>query len=231
MIKEEIIVVGGGLAGLRAAIAASEAGVPVAVLTKLHPVRSHSGAAQGGINAALGNHPAGKDDTPAKHAYDTIKGSDFLADQDAVEVMTAEAPNVIMELDKWGCPFSRNDDGKIGQRPFGGAGFPRTCYGADKTGHYMLQTLYEQTVKRNIKVYEEWMVVSVIVEDGACHGVIAMELATGRIEAINAKAVIFGTGGAGRIYGRSSNATGPACRSRTWSSSSSTRPRLSARTS
>jgi len=205
MIFHEVLVVGGGLAGLRAAIEAHDLGSEVAVLSRVHPVRSHSVAAQGGINAALANHPASQDDTPEKHAFDTIKGSDYLADQDAVELLTSEAPTRIFEMEHWGCPFSRLDDGRIAQRPFGGAGYPRTCYAADKTGHALLHTMYEQTLRRGIKVYEEWQVVSLSVADGRCHGVVALDLRTGRLEAIGARAVIFGTGGGGRIYGHSTN--------------------------
>lgn len=196
----DVIVVGGGLAGMRAAIAAHDAGVKVALLSKIHPVRSHSGAAQGGINAALANHPDAKDDTPERHAYDTIKGSDFLADQEAVEVMTAIAPETIFEFDHWGCPFSRFDDGSIAQRPFGGAGYPRTCYGADRTGLYLLHTLYEQVVKKNITVFYEMFVTKLAVKAGRCSGVVAMNLHTGEFQAIGANAVIFATGGSGRIY-------------------------------
>ena len=124
MIHHQLIVVGGGLAGLRAAVEAKAAGVDVAILSQVHPGRSHSGAAQGGINAALANHPDGHDDTREKHAFDTVKGGDYLADQDAAIQMTKDAPGVIYEMDHWGCPFSRFDDGRIAQRPFGGAGYP-----------------------------------------------------------------------------------------------------------
>ncbi len=202
----DVLVVGGGLAGLRAAVAAQEAGVKVAVISKLHPVRSHSGAAQGGINAPLGNNPKGKDDSPQKHAYDTIKGSDFLADQDAVETFIGAAAQAIYELEHWGCPFSRTEDGRIAQRPFGGAAFPRTCYGADRTGHYILQTLYEQIIKRNIKVFEEWFVTSLVVDNNIASGVVAIDMLSGKLETIPAKAVVIATGGPGRIYGKSSNA-------------------------
>ncbi len=205
MIYHEVLVVGGGLAGLRAAIEAHDAGCEVAVLSRVHPVRSHSVAAQGGINAALGNHPDARDDTPEKHAFDTVKGSDYLADQDAVEVLTGEAPARIYEMEHWGCPFSRTEEGKIAQRPFGGAGYPRTCYAADKTGHALLHTMYEQTLKRGIKVYEEWQVVSLAVAEGRCHGVVALDLRTGELVPVGAGAVIFGTGGGGRIYGHSTN--------------------------
>jgi len=201
----EILVVGGGLAGLRAAIEAHDAGCEVGVLSRVHPVRSHSVAAQGGINAALGNHPDARDDNPERHAFDTVKGSDYLADQDAVEILTGEAPARIYEMEHWGCPFSRTEEGRIAQRPFGGAGYPRCCYAADKTGHALLHTMFEQTLRRGIKVYEEWQVVSLAVADGRCYGVVALDLKTGRLEAVGARAVVFGTGGAGRIYARSTN--------------------------
>ncbi len=153
----------------------------------------------------MGNVEANRDDNWEKHAYDTIKGSDFLADQDAVEVMTKDGPERIIEMEHWGCPFSRTDDGKIAQRPFGGAGFPRTCYAADKTGHYLLVTAYEQVLKRNIKVYEEWFVTSLILEGGAVRGVVAFDILTGDLDVFRAKAVILATGGAGWIYGKSTN--------------------------
>ena len=205
MIYHEVLVVGAGLAGLRAAIEAHDAGSEVAVLSRVHPVRSHSVAAQGGINAALGNHPDSSDDSPDRHAFDTVKGSDYLADQDAVTILTGEAPATIFEMEHWGCPFSRTPEGKIAQRPFGGAGYPRTCYAADKTGHALLHTMYEQILRRGIKVYEEWQVLSLSVAGGRCHGVVALDIRTGKLEPINAKAVIFGTGGGGRIYGHSTN--------------------------
>ena len=205
MIHHQVIVVGGGLAALRTAIAAQE-DTDVAVLSMVYPVRSHSGAAQGGINGALANNPDGRDDTPEKHCFDTVRGSDYLADQDAAEVMTREAPNCIYEMEHWGVPFSRFDDGTIAQRPFGGAGFPRTCYCADKTGHVLLHTMYEQCVRRGVTFYPERMVVSLAVEDGSCHGVIAMNMITGELEAFQGEAVFFGTGGSGRVYARSTNA-------------------------
>ncbi|MGE5619668.1 MAG: FAD-binding protein [Sphingomonadaceae bacterium] len=205
MIHHQVIVVGGGLAALRAALAAQEA-ADVGVLSLVYPVRSHSGEAQGGINAALANNPEGKDDNWEKHAFDTIKGSDYLADQDAAETMAREAPGCVYEMEHWGVPFSRFDDGTIAQRPFGGAGFPRTCYAADKTGHVLLHTMNEQCVRRGVKIYPERMVLSLAVEDGRCHGVVAMNLVTGQLETFRAEAVIFGTGGAGRVYARSTNA-------------------------
>lgn len=208
MIFHDIIVVGGGLAGLRAAIAAKMNGVDVAVISKLHPVRSHSGAAQGGINAALANNPDGKDDTPHRHAYDTIKGSDFLADQEAAFILTESAPGIVREMEHWGCPFSRFEDGSIAQRPFGGAGFPRTCYGADRTGHYLLQTLFEQCVQHQVKIMEEWFVLGLSIDDNrTCRGVVCLDLHNGNLEMVGANAVIFATGGSGRMYGtKTSNA-------------------------
>ena len=175
MITHDVLIVGGGLAGLRAAIEVSQY-ADTAIISRVHPLRSHTGAAQGGINASLGNIEANKDDNWEKHAYDTIKGSDFFADQDAVEAMTKEAPARIIEMEHWGCPFSRTEDGKIAQRPFGGAGYPRTCYAADKTGHYLLVTAYEQVLKRNVKVYEEWFATSLIVEGDAIKGLVAFDI-------------------------------------------------------
>ncbi|HXZ98564.1 MAG TPA: FAD-binding protein [Candidatus Acidoferrum sp.] len=199
-----MIIVGGGLAGLRAAIEAS-ALADTAVISRVHPLRSHTKAAQGGINAALGNAEDGRDDTPEKHAFDTVKGSDFLADQDAVELMTRMAPECILELEHWGCAFSRTDEGKIAQRPFGGAGFPRTCYGADRTGLYLLQTVYEQSVVRNVKEYQEYFVTSLIIDEASCRGVIALNIRTGELVPIAAKATILATGGAAWAYRVSTN--------------------------
>lgn len=205
MISHDIVIVGSGLSGLRAAIEAFDGGADVAVVTKLFPIRSHSTQAQGGINASLANHPEGRDDNWEKHAFDTIKGSDFLADQDAVEVFAKEAPMDVYQLENWGCPFSRFPDGKIAQRPFGGAGFPRTCFGADKTGQYLMNTLYEQSIKRNVKFYEEWVALALIVEDQVCRGIVAYNLAKGALEVFKSKAVMFGTGGNLRIYPKTSN--------------------------
>jgi succinate dehydrogenase / fumarate reductase, flavoprotein subunit len=206
MIHHDVIVVGGGLSGLRAAIEAKRAGVDVAILSQVHPGRSHSGAAQGGINAALGNHPDGHDDTWEKHAFDTTKGGDYLGDQDAIMKMTQDAIRVIYEMDHWGCPFSRYEDGRITQRPFGGAGFPRCCYGADKTGHYLLHTLVEQAYKFGVKLYIEQYVSKLIVHEGVCQGVIAYDMIRGGFEAFSAHAVVIATGGSGRIYENSTNA-------------------------
>ncbi len=196
----DILIVGAGLAGMRAAVAAGPA-LDVAILSKVHPVRSHSVAAQGGINAALG-----ADDSWEKHAFDTTKGGLWLGDQDAIEVMCREAPDDIHELERMGVIFSRDAEGRIAQRPFGGAGFPRTCYAADRTGHALLHAMYEQLLKRNMFVYEEWYVTALIVEDGTCRGVIAWDVLNGGLHAIGAKAVILATGGCSRIYLTSTNA-------------------------
>jgi len=204
--KHQVIVVGGGLAGLRAAVESAMLGADTAVLSLLYPVRSHSGAAQGGVNAALANMPECKDDSPAKHAYDTVKGSDFLADQDCAEILTSDAPKRIYELEHWGVPFSRTPEGRIAQRPFGGAGYPRTCYAADKTGLYILHTLNEQAVKHGIKVYNEWAALSLASDGALNHGLVALNLQTGEIASFGADAVIIATGGAGRIFKRTSNA-------------------------
>jgi succinate dehydrogenase / fumarate reductase flavoprotein subunit len=205
MIRHDVLVVGGGLAGLRAAIGLAERW-DVAVISKVHPVRSHSGAAQGGINAALGNAPEGRDDSPERHAFETIKGSDYLADQSAVVKMCELAPEMIYEMERFGAPFSRFPDGAIAQRPFGGAGLPRACYAADRTGHVLLQTLYEQIVKRGIKVYDEWAVVRIAVEDNQYHGLIVYDLKQGRLESIGSRFCVLATGGYGRIYRNSTNA-------------------------
>jgi succinate dehydrogenase / fumarate reductase flavoprotein subunit len=201
-----VLVVGGGLAGLRAALEAHFQGVEAAVLSLVHPLRSHSGAAQGGINASLANAEEGKADTPERHAYETVVGADFLADQDAVEAMTREAPERVFELEHWGAPFSRTPQGKIAQRPFAGGAFPRTCYAADRTGRYLLHTLYEQTLKYRVKVYVEWAVLSLVVAHGHVQGVVALHLPSGEVEAFSAGAVIMATGGAGRLYLKSTNA-------------------------
>ena len=205
MITHDLLIVGGGLAGLSAALGA-DPGLKVAVISKVHPIRSHSVAAQGGINAALANHPDSSDDTWEKHAFDTIKGSDYLADQDAAELLCRRALPTIYELDHWGAPFSRFPDGTIAQRPFGGAGYPRTCYAADRTGQVLLHTLYEQAVRRNVTFYEEWLVTGLVVRDGKMLGLVAYDLAGGEIIPLRAKAVIFATGGYGRVYHRSTNA-------------------------
>ncbi|OGS56375.1 MAG: fumarate reductase (quinol) flavoprotein subunit [Euryarchaeota archaeon RBG_19FT_COMBO_56_21] len=205
MYYHKILVIGGGLAGLRAAIESAPM-VDTAIISQVHPVRSHSGAAQGGVNASLANNPQAADDNWEKHGFDTIKGSDYLADQDAAELMTKEAPGCIFEMEHWGCPFSRTDEGKIAQRPFGGAGYPRTCFATDKTGLYMLHTLWERSVKLNIPLYEDRVVVDVVIEGDSCRGVICWNMQTGELESFMGEAVIFASGGSGQIYGRSTNA-------------------------
>jgi succinate dehydrogenase / fumarate reductase flavoprotein subunit len=214
LLSHDILIIGGGLAGLRAAVEAKKSGRDVAILSKVHPLRSHSVAAQGGINAALGNAVAPAKDTWKNHSFDTIKGSDYLADQDAAEVMCREAMDRVIEMEHWGTLYSRNEDGKIAQRPFGGAGFPRTCYAADRTGHNLLHTLYEQVIGLQIPVYEEWYALSLIVGEGRCVGVLGLHFFEGKMIPIQAKAVILATGGYGRIYLRSTNAvinTGSGC--------------------
>ena len=214
LLSHDILIIGGGLAGLRAAIEAKKLGCNVAILSKVHPLRSHSLAAQGGINAALGNAPAPVKDTWENHAFDTIKGSDYLADQDAVEVMCREGIERVIEMEHWGTLFSRTEEGKISQRPFGGAGFPRTCYAADRTGHNLLHALYEQVMGHQIPVYEEWYALSLVVEDGRCVGILALNFFQGKMIPIHAKSLLLATGGYGRIYLRSTNAvinTGSGC--------------------
>ncbi len=205
MLSPDILVVGGGLAGLAAALV-SDPRLEVAVFSKVHPLRSHSVAAQGGINAALGNNPEGRDDSWEKHAFDTIKGSDYLADQDIAELMCQKAIPTIYELEHLGVPFSRFPGGVIAQRPFGGAGFPRTCYAADRTGLVILHTLYEQSIKRRLKFYDEYLVTDLVAQDGRCVGVVAYDLTRGEVVPVQARAVIFATGGYGRVYQRTTNA-------------------------
>ncbi|WP_338737594.1 FAD-binding protein [Haloplanus salilacus] len=208
MHEYDVIVVGAGGAGLRAAIAAQEAGADVAMVTKLHPVRSHTGAAEGGINAALRDG-----DDWEMHAYDTMKGSDYLADAPAVEALTQESPEEVIQLEHWGMAFSRDDDGRVSQRPFGGLSFPRTTYAGAETGHHLLHTLYEQVVKRGIEVFDEWYVLNLATTDEddpderSCHGVVAYETATGNVEAFRARdGVILATGGLGQVYDHTTNA-------------------------
>jgi succinate dehydrogenase / fumarate reductase, flavoprotein subunit len=201
--KHDVLVVGAGCAGMRAAIAAHDAGADVAMISKLHPTRSHSGAAEGGINAALGNTG---DDNPEIHAFDTVKGSDYLGDQDSIEVFTREAPGDIYELEHWGAVFSRNEDGKLAQRPFGAAGSPRTVFAADITGHVLIQVLYEQIVKRDIPCYEEYFAWKLVEHEGRCQGVICWDLLNGGLKTIGGKTVVLATGGAGRLYRATTNA-------------------------
>jgi succinate dehydrogenase / fumarate reductase, flavoprotein subunit len=199
----DVLVVGAGCAGMRAAIEAFDAGANVAIVSKLHPTRSHSGAAEGGINAALGN---ASEDDPEIHAFDTVKGSDYLGDQDAIQVLCDEAPGDVYQLENWGAVFSRTEDGRIAQRPFGAAGAPRTAYAADITGHVLLQVLYEQLMRRDIQVYEEYFAWRLVIDDGRCQGVICWNLLDGGLEAIEAKTTILATGGAGKLYVGTTNA-------------------------
>jgi succinate dehydrogenase / fumarate reductase flavoprotein subunit len=201
--KHDVLVVGAGLAGMRAAVEAFDIGADVAVVSKIHPVRSHSGAAEGGINAALGN---ASEDDPEKHAFDTVKGSDYLGDQDAIQVLCDEAPGDVYQLENWGAVFSRTEEGRIAQRPFGAAGEPRTAYAADITGHVLVQVMYEQMMRRDILVYEEYFAWKLVVDDGRCQGVICWDLLNGGLKTIGAKTVILCTGGAGRLYVGTTNA-------------------------
>ena len=205
----EVLVVGAGGAGLMAALYASRT-AQTAVISKLYPSRSHTGTAQGGVGAALGNV---EEDYPEWHTFDTVKGSDYLGDQDAIEFMCSEAVQAVYELEHMGLPFSRTADGRIAQRPFGGhtnnvtgKPVPRACYAADRTGHMILQTLYQQAIKNNVKFFNEFQVVDLILSNGAAAGVVAIELATGEFHLFHAKAIIFATGGHGRIWEITSNA-------------------------
>jgi len=209
MAKYDVVIVGAGGAGLRTAIEASmDPTIKVAVISKVYPTRSHTGAAQGGMNAALGN--VIPEDSPASHAFDTIKGSDFLADQDAVFFMCENAPDIVYELDRWGVPFSRLPDGRIAQRPFGGASFPRTVFSADRTGHVILHTLFEQALARdNIDFYNEFFLLDIIHDGVRVKGVSVYDIKNGEVLNIQTKALVLATGGFARIYWqRSTNAVG-----------------------
>ena len=205
----EVVVVGAGGAGLMAGLYASR-GAKTAVISKLYPTRSHTGAAQGGISAALGNY---EEDKPEWHTYDTVKGSDYLGDQDAIEFMTNEAIDAVLELEHMGLPFDRTPEGRISQRPFGGhtnneTGKPvrRACHAADRTGHMILQTLYQQCLKNKVTFFDEYQVLDFLIVNGKTAGVVAVALATGELHTFHAKAVIFATGGHGRIFEVTSNA-------------------------
>ena len=202
--EHDVLVIGGGLAGMRAAIEAARNGADVAIISKLHPMRSHSGAAQGGINAALG-----EDDSWESHAFDTVKGSDYLADQDATEILAREAPGDIVELERMGTIFNRDEQGRIALRPFGGAGFPRACYVGDITGQAILHVVYEQVLKLGVTVYEEYYCTSLIVDGGVVRGAVVLPLITGNLVPIQAKATVMATGGLGRVYQPTTN--GIAC--------------------
>jgi succinate dehydrogenase / fumarate reductase flavoprotein subunit len=197
----DVVVVGGGLAGMRAAIEAHDKGAKTAIVSKLHPVRSHTGAAEGGINAALR-----KDDDPTDMVIDTLKGSDYLADQPAVETLVHSAAGDIIQLEHWGVPFSRNPDGTLAQRAFGGQKRKRTTYAGDKTGHYILQTVYEQVMKRSIPTFKEYFVSTLLMDKTRCAGVTAWDVRNGTLETFHAKATILATGPSGRVFARTSNA-------------------------
>ena len=202
--RHDVIVVGAGLAAMRAAVEASK-DYDVAVVSKVFPTRSHSGAAQGGIAAALANE---EEDHWEWHMFDTVKGSDYLGDQDAIEILVKEAPVVVREYEHMGAPFSRTPDGRIAQRMFGGhtknfgKGGPilRACYAADRTGHVLLHTLYENCVKNNVRFYPEFYVLSLIIRDNICRGVVAWDVVNGGVHVFHGKAVMFGTGGHARVY-------------------------------
>jgi succinate dehydrogenase / fumarate reductase flavoprotein subunit len=205
----DAVIVGAGGAGLRAALELGPV-ASVAVLSKLYPTRSHTGAAQGGIGAALGNV---EEDLWEWHMFDTVKGSDYLADQDAVEVLAREAVEAVYELEHWGLPFDRTSDGKIAQRPFGGhthhfgqGPVRRSCYAADRTGHMILQTLYQQCVRHNVQFFDEFHVLDLLVEEGVACGVVAYQILSGEIHIFRAKTVLFATGGMGRMFRITSNA-------------------------
>ncbi len=201
ILDHDVIVIGAGLAGMRAALAAQQEGANVAVVSKVHPVRSHSNAAQGGINAALTD----RGDPWEDHAYATVKGSDYLGDQDAIEVMAKEAGDAVIELEHMGVIFSRDEEGRLGTRRFGGQERARTFFVADITGQVMLHVLHEQLMKAGTKVYEEWFVTSLVMDEGRCVGVTALEMMTGELHLIRANAVILATGGLGRVFEPSTN--------------------------
>ena len=205
----DAVIVGSGGAGLRAALEAGKR-VKTAVVSKLYPTRSHTGTAQGGMCAALGNV---EEDSWEWHAFDTVKGSDFLADQDAVDIMCKEAVDSVLELERMGLPFNRTPDGKIDQRRFGGhtrnhgeAAVKRACYAADRTGHMILQTLYQQCNKEGVEFFNEFFVMDLLIVDGVCAGIIAYEIATGELHIFRAKSVLFATGGYGKMFKITSNA-------------------------
>ncbi|MCF2972484.1 succinate dehydrogenase/fumarate reductase flavoprotein subunit [Synechococcus sp. Nb3U1] len=205
MLEHDIVIIGGGLSGCRAALEAlrRDPSLNLALVAKTHPIRSHSVAAQGGIAAALQN--VDPQDSWQAHAFDTVKGSDYLADQDAVEILTQEAPQVIIDLEHLGVLFSRLPDGRIAQRAFGGHSHHRTCYAADKTGHAILHELVNNLKRFGVKLYSEWYVLQLILEENQAKGVVMLELATGQLEVVRAKAVMLATGGYGRIYNSTSN--------------------------
>ena len=205
MLEHDVIIVGGGLAGCRAAleIKRTDPNLDVALVAKTHPIRSHSVAAQGGMAATLKNVDA--EDTWEAHAFDTVKGSDYLADQDAVEILTREAPEVVIDLEHMGVLFSRLSDGRIAQRAFGGHSHRRTCYAADKTGHAILHELVNNLKRNGVRLYDEWYVMQLIVEDAQAKGVVMFHIRDSQLQVVRAKVVMFATGGYGRVYNTTSN--------------------------
>jgi len=210
-IKHDVVIVGSGIAGLRAAVEISE-NVDVAVVSKVFPTRSHSGAAQGGITAALANQ---EEDQWDWHMFDTVKGSDYLGDQDPIEIMTRDAPRAILELEHMGVPFSRTPEGKIAQRAFGGhtrdfgkAPVKRACYASDRTGRIILDTLFEQSIKKGVQCYPEFYLLDLLFRSNRCIGLVLLELATGEIHEVHSRAVLLATGGAGKIFKTTSNCFG-----------------------
>ena len=205
MLEHDVIIVGGGLAGCRAAleIKRTDPNLDVALVAKTHPIRSHSVAAQGGMAATLKNVDA--EDTWEAHAFDTVKGSDYLADQDAVEILTREAADVVIDLEHMGVLFSRLPDGRIAQRAFGGHSNRRTCYAADKTGHAILHELVNNLKRNGVRLYDEWYVMQLIVEEGQAKGVVMFRIRDGQVQVVRAKVVMFATGGYGRVYNTTSN--------------------------
>ena len=203
MRSHDLIIVGAGLAGMRAALEAIKAGVDVAIVSKIHPLRSHSCAAQGGINAAIN-----PEDSRDSHTFDTVKGADYIGDEDAIQLMCQEAPEAILEMDRMGTPFSRLEGGLIAQRPFGGASFDRTCYAADRTGQVLLHTLWEQLVKAGAEVYEECSILSLVTDaDGHMAGAVVYDIKSGDVFPIGGKGVLLATGGYGRVYFSNTNAS------------------------
>ena len=205
MLEHDVVIVGGGLAGCSAALEIKRLNpeTSVAVVAKTHPIRSHSVAAQGGIAAALKN--VDPEDSWEAHAFDTVKGSDYLADQDAVEILTKEAAEVIIDLEHMGVLFSRLEDGRIAQRAFGGHTHNRTCYAADKTGHAILHELVNNLRHNGVIIYDEWYVMRLVLEDGEAKGLVMYRIEDGALEIVRAKAVMFATGGYGRVYNTTSN--------------------------
>lgn len=205
MLEHDVIIIGGGLAGCRAAleIKKQNSSLDVGLVAKTHPIRSHSVAAQGGIAASLKN--VDPEDSWEAHAFDTVKGSDYLADQDAVAYLAQEAPEVIIELEHLGVLFSRLEDGRIAQRAFGGHSHKRTCYAADKTGHAILHELVNNLRRNQVKIYDEWYVLQLVLEDNEAKGVVMMRIADSQLEVVRAKAVMFATGGYGRVFNTTSN--------------------------